>query len=341
MIFYINIIQYGFRKKHSTVHPILQLINDISNSNDKTSKDITLAIFLNLSKAFDTISHNILIHKLGICKSWFTSYLANLSQYTEINGYQSTHLNINTRVPQGSILGPILFLIYIIDISKCSSLKLLCFADDTTAYTFGSNIKDLFADVNAQLKQIFIWLSCNKLSLNGKKTSYTLFRHIDRNNELFINNEKIINSEDSNQLGAIKFLGIYIDKHLTWKQHVDFLCSTISKSIFALNKVKHFMPLAALKSLYFALIHSRLQYGIESWGNSNNIYKLFRMRKRAIRVINNKKYRHHTDPLFKINNIMKVSDLYKQHVFLFMYDLINNNLPASFKDFSILENANR
>ena len=119
---------------------------------------------------------------------------------------------------------------------------------------------------------------------------------------------------------------------------MDFLCSTISKSIFALSKVKNCMPLAALKSLYFVLIHSRLQYGIESWGNSNNIYKLFRMQKRAIRVIYNTKYRHHTDPLFKINNIMKVSDLYKQRVF--MYDLINNNLPTTFKDFSILENAN-
>ena len=167
--------QHGFRKKHSTVHPILQLINDISNSNDKMSKDITLAIFLELSKAFDTISHNILFRKLeyygirGICKSWFTSYLANRSQYTEINGYQSTHLNINAGVPQGSIIGPVLFLIYINDISKCSSLKLFCFADDTTAYTSGSNMKDLFADVNAQLKQIFIWLSCNKLSLNVKK----------------------------------------------------------------------------------------------------------------------------------------------------------------------------
>ena len=118
---------------------------------------------------------------------------------------------------------------------------------------------------------------------------------------------------------------------------MDFLCSTISKSIFALSKVKNCMPLAALKSLYFVLIHSRLQYGIESWGNSNNIYKLFRMQKRAIRVIYNTKYRHHTDPLFKINNIMKVSDLYKQRVF--MYDLINNNLPTTFKDFSILENA--
>ena len=109
--------QYGFRQNYSTIHPIFHLLNDICTANDNKSKDITLAIFLDMSKAFDTISHEILIHKLehydirGICKDWFAGYLTNRSQYTEINGHKSTYLNINTGVPQGSILGPILFLI--------------------------------------------------------------------------------------------------------------------------------------------------------------------------------------------------------------------------------------
>ena len=106
--------QYGFRQNHTTAHPILQLLKDISNANDKNSKDVTLAVFLDLSKAFDTISHKILINKLehygirGMCKNWFANDLYNRTQYTDIDGFQSSRTHISTGVPQGSILGPVL-----------------------------------------------------------------------------------------------------------------------------------------------------------------------------------------------------------------------------------------
>ena len=300
-----------------------------------------------MSKAFDTISHNILLHKLehygirGTCKDWFASYLTNRFQYTEILGQKSTYLNINTGVPQGSILGPIL--IYVNDINNCSNLNILCFADDTTAYKSGSNVEDLICNVNMQLEFLYTWLYCNKFSLNINKTSYTIFRpqsnaHNNLNNSLLINHEVIKPSEESTKAGTAKFLGIYIDKHLTWSQHIDYLCTSISKSVFAINRVKYILPYAALRSLYFSLVHSRLQYGIEAWGNSNSIHKLLRIQKPAIGVINNKEYRHHTDPLFKRNNIMKVSDLYQLQVFSFMHDLVNNKLPGSFDDFIAITN---
>ena len=191
--------QYGVRQNYSTIHPILHLLNDISNANDNKSNDITLAIFLDMSKAFDTIGHDILLHKLehygirGTCKDWFASYLTNRFQYTEILGQKSTYLNINTGVQQGSILGPILFLIYVNDINNCSNL-LLCFADDTTAYKSGSNMEDFICNVNIQLEFLYTWLFCNKLSLNINKTSYTIFRpqsnaHNNLNNSLLINHE--------------------------------------------------------------------------------------------------------------------------------------------------------
>ena len=117
------------------------------------------------------------------------------------------------------------------------------------------------------------------------------------------------------------------------------LCTSISKSVFAINRVKPILPYAALRSLYFTLVHSRLQYGIEAWGNSNNVHKLLRIQKRAIRVINNNiEYRHHTDPLFKRNNIMKVTDLYHLQVLSFMHDLENTKLPGSFDDFIPITN---
>ena len=131
--------QYGFRQKHSTIHPILQLLKDIADANDKTTRDVTLSVFLDLSKAFDTINHDILLKKLhfygirGVPNSWFANYLSNRKQFTEINNCKSALTNVSTGVPQGSILGPILFLLYINDINNCTLLNLLSFADDTSA----------------------------------------------------------------------------------------------------------------------------------------------------------------------------------------------------------------
>ena len=208
--------QYGFREKHSTIHPVLQLLKDISNANDKTTKDITLAVFLDLSKAFDTISHTILLRKLeyygirGVCNAWFMNHLTNRKQYTEIHGTKSTLLDITTGVPQGSILGPILFLLYVNDMYTCTTLKRLCFADDTTAYLSGPKTTDVINNVNIQLKCLFDWLCCNKLSLNVTKTYYSFFRptsnkRFDVYQRLCINNEIIQLIGEENQPTAINF----------------------------------------------------------------------------------------------------------------------------------------
>ena len=255
-------------------------------------------------------------------------------------------MHISTGVPQGSILGPVLFLGYINDIYKCSTINLLCFADDTTAYMSGPNVKDLTAEVNVQLNKLYDWLCCNKLSLNVNKTYYTLFRppsnvHVDISNTLFINNKPIQMVGETNEQESIKFLGIYLDKHLTFKKHINFLCSSMSRCIFAINRVKHILPLKALKSLYFALIQSRLQYCIAVWGNSNHVQKLLLIQKRAIRIINNKTYRHHTDPLFKANQILKITDLYKYHVSSFMYDFTHHFLPGSFERYIVVDTGNK
>ena len=182
---------------------------------------LPLLYSLHLSKAFDTISHKILINKLehygirGMCKNWFAKYLYNRTPYTDIDGFQSSRMHISTGVPQGSIFGPVLFLVYINYICKCSTINLLCFADDTTAYISGPNVNDLTADVNVQLKKLYDWLCCNKLSLNVNQTYYTLFRpplnvDVDINNKLFINNEPIKMVGETIKQESIKFRQTYL-----------------------------------------------------------------------------------------------------------------------------------
>lgn len=336
--------QYGFRSKHSTIHPILHLLKDIADANDKTTKDITLAVFLDLSKAFDTINHDILLYKLnhygirGISNRWFASYLSNRKQYIEINNCKSPLINMTHGVPQGSILGPVLFLIYINDIVNSSSLNLLSFADDTTVYYSGYDIEHLVIKVNQELKQLYNWLCANKLCLNVKKTHFCVFSPVNSNYE--VNNSIKINNEVINQVGkykndeSVKFLGLYIDKHLTWKEHINIISSKISRAIFAINRVKYFLPYKSLKSLYYVLIHSHITYGIQAWGNGNT-KKIEILQKRALRIINKKGYRSHTDPLFKSDKILKVSDVYKLQVSLFMYDFKHDLLPKSFTNFAI------
>ena len=329
--------QYGFRKKHSTIHPILHLLKYIAKNNDKPTKDITLAVFIDLSKAFDTICHSTLLKKLnfygirGITNSWFHSYLTQRKQYTIINNCKSALEDITCGVPQGSILGPILFLIYINDIQHSTSLNLLSYADDTTIYSSNSNADILYAETNKELIKLDDWFRANKLSLNVKKTNYSIFsptKFTQETNRTLTLNNTIINREHS-----IRFLGLNIDQQLTWNTHINKLKSKISSSIFIINRVKKQLPHEALKSIYLTLIHSHFIYGITAWGNSTTTNKLYLLQKKALRLINNKAYASHTDPLFKQENVLKFHDIYKVVTALHVHDLLANKLPSSFDIF--------
>ena len=255
--------QYAFRAKHFTIHPILHLLKDISIANDKITKDPTLAVFLDLSRASDRIDHDILLYKLhfygirGLSNTWFASYLFNRKQYTEIHKCKSSKKNITTGVPQRSVLGQILFLIYIIYIINSTSLNLLSLADDTTVYKSGPHIDTLINNINQELKHLCDYLCANKLALNVKKI-VCIFS--PPNNKYQVNNCIKINNENVNHIGkdnkdeSVKFLRIHIDKHLTWKKHIIIISSKISRAIFAINRLKHVLPHNALKSLYYTLI---------------------------------------------------------------------------------------
>ena len=335
--------QYGFRKHHSTIHPLTHFIKSITTNNDKPTKELTVSIFLDLSKAFDTINHDILLCKLyhygirGVANNWFRNYLSNRKQYTEYQSVVSPLSTVTHGVPQGSILGPLLFLIYINDLPNATSLEVLSFADDTTIYSSGHNHQHLFETLNLELNKLYIWLCENQLSLNITKTKYMVFGPhgfiINPNLNIKINNVNIQRIGAGLGEETTKFLGINFDQNLTWKPHVDNICKKISKAVFALNKVKNVLPQLAMKTLYFALIQSQLSYGLLAWGNSTSILRVLKLQKKCIRLIAHKSYRAHTEPLFKKFEILKVTDLYKLQATLFIHDYLCNNLPHSFRHF--------
>lgn len=330
--------QFGFRKKHSTTHAILHFLNDIATNNDKPTKDNTLALFLDLSKAFDTINHSQLLYKLqtygirGLSNIWFQNYLNNRKQYVQFKDENSKLCNITCGVPQGSILGPILFLIYINDIKNSTKLKLLSFADDTTVYSSSSSLDTLFTTSNAEIQHLYTWLCVNKLSLNISKTNYALFgpssNKINTDTySLSVNGSQIKRSNDEN---PIKFLGLYIDETINWKTNISHIHTKLCRSIYIVNKVKNILPKSALLTLYYSLFHSHITYGLSIWGNSDSSNKIFKLQKTIIRIINKRSYRSHTEILFKNSKIPKLEDLYKLHIILFMHDYRNYKLPISF-----------
>ena len=334
-LFYEN--QYGSRKQHSTELTALHLMDNIIQNMDMGK--ITISVFLDLSKAFDTLDHTILLEKLkfyGICGNevkLFKNYLTNRQQYVQFDSTKSSFENILTGVPQGSILSLLLFVKYITDISSASTFfKMLIYADDTTLYKSFSvhdmnNIRRLSHIINLELKKVITWLNLNKLSINVPKSKYIIF-HVPQRKINFSSLE--IEDIAITYVEQFSFLGITLDKHVNWNAHTNNISNRISSVIGIINRIKQFVPPAILKTIYNSLILPHLHYGILLWGlNSKRIFKL---QTRAIRAITcSKLYNLHTEPLLKILNTLKLEDILTKPQFKFLYRLLNDNVPFYFR----------
>ena len=288
-----------------------------------------LGLFLDLSKAFDTLDHSILVNKLrtygirGVLVDWCISYLLDRKQYVVINDSKSEMRQIRCGVPQGSILGPLLFLVYMNDLCNISErLNFIQFADDTSVFMTHDDPHTLMENFNQELEKLFDWLLVNKLVLNVNKTKYMVFT---KRNVAHDFNVKIGN-QDIERASSLKFLAVTIDGGLSWHEHIGVVCNTVSKSIGVINKLNK-LPQSILKLLYNAIILPHLNYCNITWANSNDYSRLFLLQKKAVRIISHPSYFAHTKPIFEHFKILNFFGLNNYNIAICMYLCFRNKIP--------------
>ena len=312
--------QYGFRKNHSPTLALIDLYDKISSALDRG--DIAVGIFLDLSKALDTVNHNILFDKLehygirGLALKWVKSYFSNRLQFVDFNGHVSSRFNISCGVPQGSILGPLFFLLYINDIVNASTaLQLILFADDTNVFLSGKDPEHLVNQLNIEINKLSVWFRVNKLSLNLKKTKFIVFKPNQRRRSY--NFQILINEQQIDQVKETVFLGVIIDENVTWKSEI----SHVSKSIGMIHKSSFYLSSYSLRVLYYSLVYPYFFYCNIVWASTykTNLVRLVKLQKRVVRIIDKSHFNAHSGHIFKKLGILKFHDLNLLQLGQFMF----------------------
>ena len=337
-------LQFGFQENHSIDHALVSLTEAVRNTLD--NKRFGCGIFIDLQKAFDTVNHAILLSKLehygvrGCALEWFRSYLSDRNQYVSVNGSNSKLLSITCGVPQGSVLGPLLFLIYINDLPNASQkLKFYLFADDTNIYFESSDLSNLIKIVNRELRSVKKWLDANKLSLNIDKTNYIIFH----SSSVKVPSDAVIKigKKSIKRVKFVKFLGLLLDEHLSWKYHLSELSKKLARTCGMFFKIRNLLPLDVLICLYNALFLSFLQYGLIVWGQTYASYiePVFRLQKKAIRAISFQPRLSPSLPIFKDLKLLKLSDIFELRLLTFVFDSVNKTSPECFHNFFVFNSS--
>lgn len=329
--------QYGFRKNSDTETAVLDIISGIQIKLYKNYK--CGIISLDLCKAFDTVNHKILLDKLhdlgirGVTHKWLKNYLSNRFQFVHLNSSKSSLKNINCGVPQGSVLAPTLFLVYINSISDLDlrgSIKL--FADDTTIFYSGRDLEIIRQNMTHDLYIIADWLKYNKLSLNFSKSKfmYICKESIQPQPSISLFNSQI------NYSKCIKFLGLYIDEHLTWNMHITNVKHKISPVVGILCKLKHYVSIKYLKLIYFSFIYSHLQYLTSIWSTACNkeLSPLKVLQNKSIKNIYNLPYLEPTINLYKPKQLLDIECIYKFKICCYIFSVINKKKTLEYKFYS-------
>ena len=329
--------QFGFRLFHSTVHALTDMTESIRGSIDENK--FVAGIFIDLQKAFDTVDHSILLSKLGhygirgVANNWFRSYLSDRKQFVSINDEKSDMAPMNYGVPQGSVLGPLLFLIYINDLHNAIIYSKTChFADDTAILYANHSLKQLQKHVNIDLKHLCHWLKANKISLNAGKTELMIFRNphrlIDYDLKIKINGKIIIPSS------KVKYLGVILDPHLNGSAHVNYIAPKLNRAVGMLSKLRHFVSNQTAMNVYHAIFGSIMNYGCLTWAQNPNshVFRIGKIQNKAIKIINFAQHDDDVELLYPKNRIIKFIDQVKMENLLYAHASIKGNIPGPLRN---------
>lgn len=332
--------QSGFRKDHSCETVLINICDIWLKAID--NGDIVISVFLDFRRAFETVDRTLLLRKLekvGICNTvlkWFQSYLCERFQKVTFKNSTSMPLETTYGVPQGTVLGPILFLIYINDMMKCvKDCKICMFADDTMLYIVGKNVNELIQTINLELKNIYEWLCDNSLCINVNKSKFMVIGRKYTLNNIDWNNITIkINQNVIERVNEMKYLGVVIDENLTFKSHATYIMNKMSKKVSFLYRVGDNLSMYTKVILYKAIIAPHLEFcsSVLFLLNKNQIEQLQKIQNRAMRII--LKCNRYT-PIKMMLNVLNFMNVYQRIVYktlIFIFKMKNRLLPTYLYD---------
>ena len=344
----LNDRQSGFRKGHSTSTCLVDFLDNIYREVDEGGACGVL--FLDLSKAFDTVDHEILLLKLrhlGLktcAVSWFQSYLFNRQQVTRSGGRLSSPRRMSSGVPQGSILGPLLFICYINDLPNClSSADSFLYADDTAILVKGKDVMDIELNLNEEFKRVDKWFSCNKLSVNTTKTKGMLFssnRYRDKDKTLTIDEPRENTGQAIEHVSVYKYLGLWLDPHLTFEHHMNSICRKVKSRTYILRQMRSYISENLALDLYQSLIAPHFLYAdtIYDGGNKAAKHNLQVAQNNALRVVKNVDQRYSATALHSQLNVDWLDISRQKRCCTETFKVLNNMTPTSMgKQFRVHE----